>query len=195
MRRVLVTGNAGSGKSTVAATLADILQLPHTGMDGIVWQPGWAKTATTVRNAKELAIADTPDWIVDGVSSVLLGAADTVVFLDFPRYKCYWRVLRRNLPFLFRSRPGLPERCPEVLVIPPLVKIIWRFPKRVRPLLLEARRPLGQKFVHIRSNSELQHFLDIVRAAGPYPAVNSDVPVKVFVLVNVPGSPTVTLVR
>jgi adenylate kinase family enzyme len=176
MQRILVTGNAGSGKSTVAATMARILELPLFGMDEIVWQPGWVKTPPAVRNAKESAIVFASAWLVDGVSTAFLEAADTVVFLDYPRYKCYARALRRNLPFLFRSRPGLPVGCPELLVLPTLVEIIWRFPTRVRPSILEAGRQLGKNFVHIRSNSELERFLATVLASGPNPSLNADVP-------------------
>jgi adenylate kinase family enzyme len=195
MRRVLVTGNAGSGKSTVAAAMARILNLPYSGMDQIVWQPGWIKTVPAERNAKEIAIAKSPAWLVDGVSSVLVDAADTVVFLDFPRYKCYWRALRRNLPYLFKSRPGLPARCPELLVIPTLTKLIWRFPTKVRPQILAARRLLGENFVHIRNNSELRQFLATVRASGPNPSVNPDAPVRIFNSANACGGAPVTLIR
>jgi len=195
MHRVLVTGNAGSGKSTVAAAMASILKLPFSGMDEIVWQPGWVKTPSAVRNAKESTIAAGSDWIVDGVSAIFLEAADTVVFLDYPRYKCYWRAFRRNLPFLFRSRPGLPVGCPELLVIPTLAKIIWRFPKRVRPSIFKVGHQSGKSFVHVRNNSELRQFLDTLPAPWPNPSVNADVPNTFVLPANRGGGTPVTLYR
>lgn len=163
MLRVLVTGNAGAGKSSLGNTLAHALGLPYIGLDSIVWNPGWVSTPRHEREDTERSIALTSKWVVDGVSNVLLDAADTVVFLDFPRRTCFWRAFKRNIPYLFRSRPGLPERCPEILIVPKLVKIIWRFPKRVRPQILKASRSADKHFFHIRTDAELNAFLASVR--------------------------------
>jgi adenylate kinase family enzyme len=164
MRRILVTGNAGAGKTSVAQLLAAQIGLPYVGLDGIVWRAGWVKTPAPERKEKEFAISESPTWVVDGVSLLILGAADTVIFLDYPRYTCFWRVLCRNIPYLFRSRPGLPERCPEISIVPTLVKIIWQFPQRVRPRILSECQITGKCTVHIRSNGELKQFLSSVGA-------------------------------
>jgi adenylate kinase family enzyme len=165
MRRILVIGNAGAGKTSVAQLLASQRCLPYIGLDRIVWKPGWVKTSTLERQEKESAIADTPTWVVDGVSLLILGAADTVILLDYPRYKCFWRAIRRNIPYLFRSRPGLPERCPEISIVPVLFKIIWQFPKKVRPKILSECHNRGKRIVQIRSNKDLERFLSSVARA------------------------------
>jgi adenylate kinase family enzyme len=166
MQRVFVTGNAGSGKTSLATTLAAQLGLPYTGLDSIVWESGWVKTPRLARLEKELALAAKLAWVVDGVSDVMLHAADTVVFLDYPRRKCFWRVMWRNLPYLFRSRPGLPSRCPEVLIISRLIKLIWCFPAHVRPKLLEASGDKLKSIIHIRTNEELRQFMSSIRMPG-----------------------------
>lgn len=161
MRRINVTGNAGSGKSTLAAQLGEMLGLDVVGLDRIVWQPGWRKTPRAERLQMEHDIAARPSWIVDGVSDVMRNAADTIVFLDYPRRTVLRRCARRNLPYLFRSRPGLPPRCPEILIVPRLVRLIWRFQVVVRPMILAdfARWQKTKTLVHIRSDAELRRFL------------------------------------
>lgn len=166
MQRILVTGNAGAGKTTLARALAAHLGLPYAGLDRIVWRPGWQPTPTPERRAMEASLASGERWVVDGVSDLILHAADTVVFLDYSRRQCFWRVLRRNLPYLFRSRPDLPERCPEILIVRTLVRIIWRFPARVRPRILESCRSANTRMIHIRSDSELLAFLNSVGLSG-----------------------------
>lgn len=41
VRRVLVAGSSGSGKTTMAAALAEKLRLPHTEIDALWHGPGW----------------------------------------------------------------------------------------------------------------------------------------------------------
>ncbi|MDH4385007.1 MAG: hypothetical protein QE280_06155, partial [Caulobacter sp.] len=79
-----------------------------------------------------------PDWVIEGVSSTVIEAAEVVVFLDVNRRTAFWRCAKRNWRYLFHSRPGLPDHCPEVLIVPRLVQIIWRFPANVRPAILSA---------------------------------------------------------
>jgi len=174
-QRILVTGSAGAGKTTVAKQLAAQLDLPYQGLDGIVWQPGWVKTPRIERAEHENAIASKAAWVVDGVSDVVLATADVVMFLDYPRRTCFWRVLWRNLPYLFRSRPGLPARCPELLIIPTLIRTIWRFPEFVRPKILQVRFDTSKQFIHIRSNEELVRLLeDLFAATWPVAAAGRE---------------------
>ena len=42
-----------------------------------------------------------------------LARADTVIYLDFPIRLCLWRVVKRILTHRGRSRPDMPEGCPE----------------------------------------------------------------------------------
>ena len=137
MRRILVTGNAGAGKSTLARRIAAELDLPCHGLDAVVWQPGWRKTPADERDRRIAELVRQEAWVIDGVSSAVQEAADTVIFLDVPRRVSFLRTARRNWPYLFRSRPGLPPNCPEILIVPKLCRIIWNFPRLVRPGILE----------------------------------------------------------
>ena len=40
-RRIHVVGNAGSGKSTVGARLAEVLDAAFVELDALNWEPGW----------------------------------------------------------------------------------------------------------------------------------------------------------
>jgi adenylate kinase family enzyme len=159
-----VTGNSGSGKSTVGAQLAAALDLPLHGLDRIVWQPGWVKTPVAERRALMADLVAPEAWLIEGVDDQAREHADLLVLLDVPRHVCACRVLRRALPYLRRSRPGLPEDCPELRILPRLMKLIWRtFPTSTLPRILAAgeRHP---RFVHIRNGRELAALLGAARA-------------------------------
>lgn len=153
--KILVTGNAGSGKSTLAKQIADAQDLPCFGLDQIVWKPKWEKSSDDEIRKEISKLISHDDWVIDGVSNQIMEAADVIVFLDVPRRVSFWRATKRNHKYLFKSRPGLPEDCPEILIIPKLTKIIWRFPKRVRPRILAEKQRRGDDFIHVRSASDL----------------------------------------
>ena len=164
MRRILVTGNAGSGKSTLAKQIATMLDMPCHGLDRIVWKSGWRKAPMEERDDHIRQIAERDEWVIDGVSLLAQGAADTVVFLDVPRRVSFLRVAKRNWRYLFRSRPDLPPDCPEWRIIPTLCRIIWNFPGKVRPKILDQARlsSKSQEFIHVRSAPDLSAFLKMV---------------------------------
>lgn len=160
MRRIFVTGNAGSGKSTLGKEIARRTGIDYFSLDGIVWKEKWQKTSPEEQRQKIAELTAKEAWVIDGVDFDALDVADTVIFLDMPRRACFYRAAKRNRKYLFSSRPGLPANCPEILIIPTLVKIIWRFPNRVRPKILASKDRRSGIFVHIRSNRQLKNYLN-----------------------------------
>jgi adenylate kinase family enzyme len=164
MRRIHITGNAGSGKTTLARTLGDITGLEVYGLDAIVWQPGWKTTPLEQRRELERELIAPETWIIEGVSRIVRDAADTVVFLDVSPWRATWRCAKRNLPYLFRSRPGLPEDCPEIKIVWPLLRIIWKFNGLVRPMILkDFEAQLGKRYFHIRNENDIEHVINQIR--------------------------------
>ena len=158
-RRIHITGNAGAGKSTLARAMGKHLGLPVKHLDGIVWQSGWRKAPAAEREKAEARMIAADAWIIEGVSRQARAAADLVVFLDVPRLLCLYRAFKRNLPYLFRSRPELPEQCPEILIVPKLIGIILRFPGLVRCQLLEEAGK-SERYRVIRGKRELARFVE-----------------------------------
>jgi len=162
INRIFITGNAGSGKTSLSLKLNKILQIPVINLDKIVWKPRWKMTPPEERAALIAEIIQSDKWIIDGVSKDVLSAADTVIFLDFPRKVVFWRLCKRNWKYLFHSRPELPQKCPEILVIKKLIKIVWNFSLQVRPDIIEKISHINntKNVFHIRSNLELKNLLD-----------------------------------
>jgi len=101
MRRVSVVGNSGSGKSTIAAAVAARLDVAHIELDAVFHQPNWTELATEEFRRRVARSVEQPGWVVDGNYSVVLdlvwARADTVIWVDPPRWKVMARVIRRSL--------------------------------------------------------------------------------------------------
>lgn len=100
MQRVTIVGGSGAGKSTLAAELAALLDARHVELDELFHQPGWEPTPTPEFRAEVAGALDTERWVVAGNYSVVMdltqGAADTIVWLDLPRWQVTARVARRS---------------------------------------------------------------------------------------------------
>jgi adenylate kinase family enzyme len=117
MQRVLVIGSGGAGKSTLARALGDRLGLEVIYLDVYFWKPGWVETPADEWQGVVERLLARSSWVMDGnyggTMAVRFEAADTIIFLDISRWVCLWRVLVRMLRYRGRTRPDLPEGCPE----------------------------------------------------------------------------------
>lgn len=168
MKRILVIGSGGSGKTTVARRLAQRTGLPLIHLDAFYWRPGWRPTPPDDWRTKVQAFISRDAWIIDGnyggTLDARLEACDTVVFLDLPRLVCLWRVLRRQVRHLGKVRPELPPGCRERLNWE-FLAWIWTYPSRGRGDVLGRLAALDQskRVVILRSSAAIEEFL----ATGP----------------------------
>jgi adenylate kinase family enzyme len=170
MRKVLVIGPGGAGKSTLANQLGEQLGIEVIHLDKLYWQAGWIETAKAewLQTVEELLRRES--WIMDGNYSGTLkmrfAACDTVVFLDMSRTLCLRRVLKRAIMYRKKSRPDMAKGCPERLTRE-FILWIWNYPSRTRPKvvkMLEAARA-GKRIIWLRSPSEVRRFLALMPAA------------------------------
>lgn len=136
--RILVTGMAGSGKSTFSKALAARTGLPLIHLDLEFWKPGWVAPSDDEWRDKQRGALAGDAWIADGnyheTLALRLERADTVVVLDTPWSLCAARAVGRGL----KSTGGqMPEGCKDSAWRRardelPLALRIWR-QRRVEP--------------------------------------------------------------
>ena len=169
VRRVLIIGSGGSGKSYLARELGPRLDLPVVHLDPLFWKPGWVETPEPQWRAIQQVLVRRPAWIIDGnhasTLDVRLPAADTVVFLDMPRWLCMTRVVTRSLRHRRRARIDRAEGCRERLNWS-FLKWVWTFPKHGREQIEDAlaRHGDGTEVIVLRRRRDITRF---VRRSAP----------------------------
>ena len=146
MRRVLVIGSSGAGKSRLTTRLAEKLGLPAIFLDVHYWRPGWQASDLASWRRRVSELAGNCEWVMDGNFSetfdLRMPRADTLVWLDYSRATCMRRVLMRSLKDRGRSRPDLPDGCPEQIDLA-LVRWVWNFPATQRPQIVDGIKRFG----------------------------------------------------
>lgn len=110
-RRVVVTGMAGSGKSTFSRALEAKSGWRLIHLDLHFWKPGWVEPSEAEWREKQRGLLAGDAWIADGnyteTLDLRLERADTVVVLATPWWQCAGRALLRGC----RMPDALPEGC------------------------------------------------------------------------------------
>lgn len=167
MKRVMIVGGPGAGKSTLARALGARTGLPVHHMDHIHWLPGWQQRPRDLRKAMAIAVENGPEWIFEGGFSTTyahrLARADTVVWLDLPVGLRLWRVTKRSVRFRGQRRPDMAPGCVEGFSgeILEFYRYIWRTRASARAQLraLVQDAPGRVTIHHLRSRVAVARFL------------------------------------
>lgn len=102
LRRVVVYGVTGSGKSVAAERLGRLLGLPYVAVDDLMWEPGWVMVGEEEKRRRIEEVCAGETWVIDSVyqawSDVPLSIPGVVVVgLDYRRLLSLGRLLRRTV--------------------------------------------------------------------------------------------------
>jgi adenylate kinase family enzyme len=167
MRKVLVIGSGGAGKSTFARRLGRLLDIEVIHLDTLYWKPGWIEPAKDEWAERVAQLVRRDAWIMDGNYSgtfdVRINACDTLIFLDMPRLVCLWRVLKRLVVYRHGTRPDMAAGCREK-IDRKFVLWVWNYPKTRRPKVLKLMREHAgsRQMFRLRSPAEANRFLAAV---------------------------------
>lgn len=84
--RVLVAGVSGVGKTTLAARIAEIVDAPHTEIDGLFHGAEWMPRPEFLDDVRALVDRSswTTEWQYSSARALLASRADLLVWLDLP---------------------------------------------------------------------------------------------------------------
>lgn len=161
-KKVLIIGCSGAGKSTLSRKLAMRWGLPLHHLDALFWNEGWIPTPKPEFREMLKDVVAQPEWIIDGHFNSTLEMraqyADLIIFLDFSNWLCLSRVTKRVWSYWGQTRPDMAEGCPEKIDMK-FVRWIWRYPKDVRPGVLDILRKTKADVVLLKTSVEVERWL------------------------------------
>ncbi len=155
--------SAGVGKSTFARKLGEKLEIDVYHLDRFFWKAGWKEASIEDFTSSQQEIVKKKQWIIEGNYSntinIRLDSADTIFYLELPLHTCLYRVVKRWLTNIGKTRPDMAIGCRE--------KLDWKFIKFIvttyysRKIKMEKRLKVlsgTKKVIQLKSKKEINEY-------------------------------------
>ena len=159
MKRVMVIGCPGSGKSTVSRALHNKTGIPLYHLDMMYWNADKTTVEKSVFLERLSAVLEKDEWIIDGnygaTMELRMAASDTVIFLDYPLNVCLNGIKER----FGKPRSDMPwietEEDSE------FIEFIKNYNEQQKPKVLELLKKYGDKnIIILKSREQVDAFLN-----------------------------------
>ncbi len=159
MKKVIVIGCPGSGKSTFSKALHKITNIPLFHLDLIFWNADKTTVEKPVFLDRLFKIIQSDEWIIDGnygsTMELRMQACDTIIFLDYPLDVCLNGIKERK----GKPRSDLPWIEPDEDDVE-FLEFIKNYNSQSRPKVMELLDRFSHKDVIIFSNrTQAEEFL------------------------------------
>jgi adenylate kinase family enzyme len=164
MNKILILGSSGSGKSTLANQLGEKLNLPITHLDLLFWSAGWIVRDHSLFINDLEAVLRQDAFIIDGNYNQTLEkrlmVSDTVLFLNFNRFKCFYGALKRYIQYRNRTRPSITIGCHEKIDFEFVKYILFDYPIKKRKVILPLiKKHFKGNLIIFNNRKQLKQFL------------------------------------
>ena len=159
MRKVIVIGCPGSGKSTVSRALHNKTGIPLYHLDMMYWNADKTTVEKSAFLERLYVVLEKDEWIIDGnygsTMELRMAACDTVIFLDYPLDVCLDGIRAR------RGKPRSDMPWIETEEDAEFIEFIKNYKEEQKPKVLDLLEKYGDKNIVIfKSREEAVAFLN-----------------------------------
>ena len=158
MKKIIVIGCPGSGKSTVSRALHNKTGIPLYHLDMMYWNADKTTVEKSVFLERLSAVLEKNEWIIDGnygaTMELRMAACDTVIFLDYPLDVCLDGIRKR------RGKPRSDMPWIETEEDAEFIEFIKNYNEQQKPKVLELLKKYSDKNIIIfESREQANEFL------------------------------------
>ena len=159
MKKVIVIGCPGSGKSTISRALHNKTGIPLYHLDMMYWNADKTTVEKSVFLERLPVVLEKDEWIIDGnygsTMELRMSACDTVIFLDYPLDVCLDGIKER------RGKPRSDMPWIETEEDAEFIEFIKSYNEQQKPKVLELLEKYSDKNIIIfKSREQADAFLN-----------------------------------
>ena len=159
MKKVIVIGCPGSGKSTVSRALHNKIEIPLYHLDMMYWNADKTTVEKSVFLERLSAVLEKDEWIIDGnygsTMELRMAACDMVIFLDYPLDVCLDGIKERRE----KPRSDMPWIVTEEDA--EFIEFIKNYNEQQKPKVLELLKKYSDKnIIVLESREQADAFLN-----------------------------------
>ena len=152
MKKVIVIGCPGSGKSTVSRALHNKTGIPLYHLDMMYWNADKTTAEKSVFLERLSAVLEKDEWFIDGnygsTMELRMATCDTVIFLDYPLDVCLDGIKDR------RGKPRSDMPWIETEEDSEFIDFIKNYNEQQKPRVLELLKKYSDKNIIILESRE-----------------------------------------